>query len=81
MLNSAADGWWQWLLGLVIAGSAWMIRKILTNDKLIAIMQREVEDNHQELLRSNARLEKALDRQSDALQNVVKELHQKADRK
>ena len=77
---TAEQSWWQWLLGLLVAGAVWLVRKVFTNDKMVALVRQEVQDNHSENLRSNTRLEEALNRQSEALNQVVKELHNKADK-
>ena len=39
-----ADKLWVWLLGLVSAAGAWLVRRVLTNEKQIAVMQTHEKD-------------------------------------
>lgn len=54
------DSFWTWAFGLVATGVAWLIRRVLTNEKQIAILEASEKQRDQDMTEMKHDIKKLL---------------------
>lgn len=68
------SSWIMWVLGGLVAGISWVIRRIFTNQKEIEVIKENLKHLHETAIKESKEFRAALIRETDARIEETKEL-------
>ena len=73
-MKDTLSDWLIWAVGGVVAACTWLVRKVLTNEKEIALLQQQAQQHHEDFLRATGDLKDSVDKQRDATMELLGEM-------